>query len=157
MRMTSSLLQSTKAMTNQKAKTGENNYSAVQTISNVPTTWNTKTTAVKLTRSMCSDSSQGRMRRTMSWLKSTWRRFVSKGIKNFLSWFLSCWTLTRDDMFCFRFITAAALTPSWPSLSTRFRRVPSVRASVWSHWALARYQHMKRKSIWSESFLFVFL
>lgn len=40
-----------------------------------------------------------------------------------------------------RFTTAAVLTPSWPSLSTRFKRVLSARTSVWSPWAHGRYVH----------------
>lgn len=41
----------------------------------------------------------------------------------------------------FRFTTAAVLTPSWPSLSMRFKRVLSARTSVWSRWAHGRYVH----------------
>lgn len=41
----------------------------------------------------------------------------------------------------FRFTTAAAHTPSWPSSSTRFKRVLSVTTSVWSHWAHGRYAY----------------
>lgn len=40
-----------------------------------------------------------------------------------------------------RFTTAAAHTHSWPSLSTRFKRVPSVTTSDWSPWARGRYTH----------------
>lgn len=40
-----------------------------------------------------------------------------------------------------RFTTAAARTPSWPSSSTRLKRVLLVRTSVWSRWALGRYLH----------------
>lgn len=45
-----------------------------------------------------------------------------------------------------RFTTAAALTPSWPSLFTSFRRVLSARTSVWSLWAHGRFVHARMHS-----------
>lgn len=41
----------------------------------------------------------------------------------------------------FSFTTAAVLTPSWPSLCTRFKRVLLARKSVSSRWAHGRYFH----------------
>lgn len=47
----------------------------------------------------------------------------------------------KCPFFFFRFTTAAARTPSWPSSSTRFKRVPSATTSAWSRWGPGRYPH----------------
>lgn len=54
----------------------------------------------------------------------------------------------------FRFTTAAAHTPSWPSSSTRFKRVPSATTSAWSHWAHGRYAYTLFYFIITQIFLF---
>lgn len=55
--------------------------------------------------------------------------------------FQTCRIVIGVGKHVFRFTTAAAHTPSWPSSSTRSKRVLSLMTSVWSHWARGRWTH----------------